>query len=439
MLGIKIPIGTDNSGLDAGVAHAQKKLNSFKGNALRTFAAIGAVSGVVGVMRGIGDHLDRIDKLSKGGLDTEFLQKLGLASDLAGTNLESATKAARMFVKEIRSADGPTAKVVSILNALGLNLADLKKLGADELFLKIANAIGSLDNETDQLAVTTGLLGSRYGDLLPLIQELSMNGLPDVTTATKGQIAAFVELNDGITKTKHMLMTGLVTPFVVVIKSIVTLIRYIAIAGEQLTLFFIDGYHGARRLMGVLEGVFTLNPAKIRDGLSGARKELDYFIQDFQRAYKEGMSDIDVLWNPSEPKALTGDKEYNAPSDGFDVTDEARAAVAALNKRNAERRKERAARQLKRSEELDAAARAPLMKEGADIVSDWEKRKAKFQDPASITVSSMRSIGGGGAAVVPDERAVLAVNRKQLSRLDEINQGIKTLNQRVDRGRNTFN
>jgi hypothetical protein len=430
MAGIKIPVGTDNTGLNAGVAAAQKKLQKFKSFAGGVFAAVGIAAGMTAGLKSFADRLDRIQKLSSRDLDTTFLQQLEYLAALSGTNLEMAANAVSKFVKEIRSAAGPSAEISASLKALGLDIGDLKRLDPQQLFLQVATRIGELDNEGDQLAATTALLGTRYAELLPLIQGLSQQGLPDLNTATNATIEKTAVLNDQLTKIKFAFMNGLVEPIGWVIKSLASLVRYIAIAGEQATYLFIQIYTGGRQVVQVLEGILSLDSNQIKSGLQGVRREYDLFFSDLKRAYAEGMEDIDSFWEAPEAKSRTGDRKYDPESENQDVIgDEGREAIASYNKIAAERRRKVAAEQ----RSLGSIV-ASLEEQGRSIVSDVLNRRAESRNPQNFTASTMRSVGGGGGVSSPNEMKVLRVNERQLTKLGAIEQELKAMRLRQSNG-----
>jgi hypothetical protein len=424
MAGIKIPISTDNTGLDAGAASAERRLNRFKGFALKTFAAVGAASGIVAGLGAIAERMDRIGKLSRSGLDVGFLQKLDLASQRSGTSLETSVKAIRNFVKEIRSADGPSAEVAAQLGALGLNLEALKKLNAQDLFTAISTSIGSLDDETDQLAAVTGLLGARYGDLLPLMQEVAQEGLPEMTTATRAQIVAIEDFNDSVTNAKYALMVIFAPVFGLLAKVLETFGRVIKSISEQLATFIFALIQKAQGLMTVLEGILELDPKRIQSGLDAVKSAYGKFFADLKKEIGSAQDDIVEIWKPTKPEAKGGAGAPSGPvSEDFTISDADRAANARANekfRKEAARRRQAAA--TGRQNRIGS-----LTSEGQGIYQDIQARTARLNDPAALTVSSMRAIGGGGGVATPNEQRVLKVNEKQLQKLTIIANEIRTL------------
>lgn len=433
MASIKIPIGTDNTGLDAGAAKAEKRLNKFKGAVVRNFAAIAGAVGIVGMLDKLSERLDRIGKISRRGLDVDFLQKLDLLAQTSGTNLESAAKAVSMFVKEIRSADGPSAEIAASIQALGLNLEDLKKLDSQQLFVTVATAIGNLDNETDRLAATTGVLGTRYGDLLPLIQDIAHKGMPELTTATKEQIQEIEAANDQWTTAKMVLSTKLAPVLILIARLAQTLSLAIESATNKFVIFSSAVIGNAMSLKQTLEGVFELDKDKIAAGLQGAKDTFGQFVKDAKRDFKDGVGDLKDIWTPEkisegQGNGVTGDNKFNA---GAQSGDDAIAAAAAEYESEQARRRELGKEREKARTEAERARdsrRDELMDEGRDIAGGVRSRRAALDAPGNITVSSMRSIGGGGGVALPNEQKVLRVNEAQLKRLGEIYQEIKRLN-----------
>ncbi|MDQ8206225.1 hypothetical protein QEH52_01795 [Coraliomargarita sp. SDUM461003] len=424
MAGIKIPVGTDNTGLTAGVAAAQKKLTSFKGYAISTFAAIGAASGLKAMFTGIAEKMDRIGKVARGGLGVEFLQKLYRGSELAGTSFESSVKAIRMFVKEIRSADGPTAEIAAMLRALGLSLEDLEKLDAEQLFVTISSSIGNLADETDQTAAVTGLLGTRYADLLPLIQDIAHRGLPDMATASADTIDEIQDMNDSLTILGDEMSTRFAPLLSFIAKLLRSFLAYLGLVGEGWGTVMSLVIGTAGRLKQVLEGVFELDRNKIRTALDGAREELAYFVADVKKTIGEGITDIKAPWQDRPTVQTTGDGQLGPVTDPDDVIgDEGRAAIEAYNSQARDRQQARV--DAREQSFIDQAT--PLAERYKELRESMQDRQAAFNDPASITASSMRRIGGGGGVAAPNEERILRVNEQQLAEMKALRQAVIAL------------
>lgn len=436
MASIKIPIGTDNTGLNTGASAAEKRLDKFKGHATRAFAAIAAAGGLLTFFRNIAEQMDRIGKVSRGGIDVEFAQKLLRASELAGTSFESSLKAIRMFVKEIRSVDGPTAEVAAVIDALGLNLAELQQLDAQTLFTTISTTVGQLDDETDQLAATTGLLGTRYGDLLPLIQEIAHNGLPEMVTASEDTIANIEQFNDSITTLKQTLMVVFAPVLAFIAKSLQSLVRALNIAGENIGSIINLVIAVGGKVRTALDGIFSFDRDKIRKGLDGWRQEFGAFIEDVKENLDQGFEEIGDIWKKKSKQANTGEgrltgKTLNLQKSGSQIIEESRAAYEAEQARRRKIGEERRKAREEAARERESARQGKvkdLQDEGRGIMAGITGRLAALNAPQNITVSSMRSIGGGGGVALPNEQKVLRVNEEQLKRLGDIYQQLKSLN-----------
>jgi len=163
--------------LSAGLKAAQKKLEAF-GAGLRSIgtkmAGIGvaAVTALLGTVKAFSDTGDVLDKMSlRTGVSVEALSELGLAADLAGTDLETLEAGLRNMQRNLVEAAQGSAGAGKALGLLGLSVQDLAGLSPDQQFKLLADRISKVRDPALRAALALDLFGKSGTKLLPLMSE----------------------------------------------------------------------------------------------------------------------------------------------------------------------------------------------------------------------------------------------------------------------------
>ncbi len=166
--------------------NSQKNFDRAEASAKKFFGgvaagAVGAVAAFVGINDSIGkvkdiiDFQDEIAKLSQAtSVSVETLAGLDLAATQSGTSLDRAAKGIRAFSRVVADSSGTMNKNSQILEAMGINLEELKDKTPEEQFFRLADAIQELGAD-DRAVALTSLLGDRMAELVPLLSGGSDN------------------------------------------------------------------------------------------------------------------------------------------------------------------------------------------------------------------------------------------------------------------------
>lgn len=132
------------------------------------FTAIGAANAIKGII----DTNDQLAKMAQQtGVAVESLAGLEFASSQSGTSLERTAKGVRAFSKVVLESSDETSRYAKLIKALGLDLEELKNSSPEEQFIKLAGALKNNVQEQERAAVVTSLLGDRYAELIPLLNQ----------------------------------------------------------------------------------------------------------------------------------------------------------------------------------------------------------------------------------------------------------------------------
>jgi hypothetical protein len=186
-----IRIGAVSTGLRAGLAEAQQSLARFSASARAAatpFLGIGAaiLSPLTLATRQFSRSGDDIAKASRRtGLATETISALGLAADLAGTSAGEAEAGFRKMQKAIYEAERGEKTALSTLQEFGLTLQELRTLSPEEQFTKFAQVIAKTTDPIKRAGLALTLFGRSGTQLIPLMDQLSREGLGELTAQGK--------------------------------------------------------------------------------------------------------------------------------------------------------------------------------------------------------------------------------------------------------------
>lgn len=113
---------------------------------------------------------DEVAKMAKRtGFGTEALSELRHAAELSGSSLASIEKATKKMSMAVVEARDGVATYTDIFDKLGVNIAALEAQKPEEQFWTLANAMASLEDHTEKVAVAQELFGRAGADLIPLL------------------------------------------------------------------------------------------------------------------------------------------------------------------------------------------------------------------------------------------------------------------------------
>lgn len=131
------------------------------------FLSIGVATNFI---RSAAEAADNAGKLAdKLGISTERLAAFQLAAADAGTSQETLNKLLLDAQRRLGDATFGTGEALKVLQSFDLNIRDLQKLAPDELFLRYADAIGTLKTRSDQFSAAQALFGRSAQEAFTLI------------------------------------------------------------------------------------------------------------------------------------------------------------------------------------------------------------------------------------------------------------------------------
>jgi len=222
-LGVKVEGAKEAEKELSGVAEAAEEVGEEGGSSLKefgvmgakAFAAVGAaaVAAAAGIFKMVDSVTAANDEIIKGakvaGLGTDEYQRLSFAADISGASIKQIEIASRTVARGLNdAATKGTGPFVEGLELVGLRLEDVQNLPFEKQLGVFSDAINRLESDSEKLAASQLLLGSRAGpQLATLLAEGSagIKALGDEAAATGGVIekAALeqaAEFQDSITR-----------------------------------------------------------------------------------------------------------------------------------------------------------------------------------------------------------------------------------------------
>lgn len=194
---------------DKGTA-AVKKFSSSTSSALKKLAgplAAGAViASFTALVKSTIDYGDKLHKLNlQLGVSVENLDKMKRVGELAGVSLDQITTSIRVMARNLNDAAEGTGLATDALEDLGLNAAELLAMDPDQAFIKIAEALQTVENPTKRAALAMDTMGRSGTVVIQMSKDLQkeIDGTTTSWNQQRAEQAAFI--NDEMTKTKNAL------------------------------------------------------------------------------------------------------------------------------------------------------------------------------------------------------------------------------------------
>jgi hypothetical protein len=185
-----VEVSTEESGFNAGLRRMQEKLKgwseSLKHLGERTRGGelpeplsaiarfIASPAGIFTAMTEIARHFaetgDQMSRMADmAGTSVEAISALAYAAKMTDVNVESLATGLKKMQQAIYQAARGGAAGVEASQALGMNLAEIAKLPAEQQFSRIAEALSKISNPAQRTAAAVAVFGRNGAELLPLL------------------------------------------------------------------------------------------------------------------------------------------------------------------------------------------------------------------------------------------------------------------------------
>lgn len=173
-----VRLGLNSKGFTRGIDQSKKSLGGLSGFASKAIGgalAIGAgiaVAGAVAVKSAFsfaayGDQLDKM--AGRTGFTTNALSELGFAAEQSGTDINTLELGIKGMQKQLLNAERGLSTSVDSLKDLGLTYKDLEGLSPEDQFMKLAGAVGDVQDPSKKAALAMSVFGKAGNQLVPLL------------------------------------------------------------------------------------------------------------------------------------------------------------------------------------------------------------------------------------------------------------------------------
>jgi hypothetical protein len=210
-------IGGFTSGLDAAERESKKSADEIKKNIESIGVAGYAVGNALGqyLKQGIDLAINAFPALieqaakfqdiaDKTGGSSEGFANFAVSAKVAGVSIDAIADASTKLSKNLVGVDDESKAAGAALKALGIPIADFKKLAPDEQIKSVANAFAGFADGAGKAAVAQQLFGKSGAELLKFFKDYTDNG-GDVTILTSQMIQQADDFADAQTRSKAQL------------------------------------------------------------------------------------------------------------------------------------------------------------------------------------------------------------------------------------------
>ena len=398
----------DGSEFTRGLSKMKGEVKAFAKSAggmmLGAFAARAGLSG----LRKMGDELDRIGKLAQR-FDTSAtsIQQLGHAAELNGANFERLSKAMTDANRMAEEAIGGNKRAADAFDAMGVSVEEFLGMGLEEQVGAMADGFLEAESKAMGFEAASALMGMSSKELIPLLRQgsaaIKEQG-ETAGTASEKMVRQAQAFNDAMTNLKSKVF-GFFAEFADKIQKVAPMFVLFKDVFQNSVTFVIQAaviqvgqlWEALKKLTsGDFSGAFD-SMADGGDKLKAAFKELgDANAGSVNKAF-EALRDADIIERTDlrgeavARKGRKADKGQAAVDRGNKVKD------AELNKALAKAEVE-AAKQAERDQKKRDSEMSGLKRGGVE---------------SGVISSSLRSIGGGGSAVVTRDPALQIAKRSE--------------------------
>ena len=168
-------LALDASGLDRGLQSATTSLDRF---AKQTGSILAGAFAFDKLISGFSSAIEKGDQLQdiaeKFGVSASKLQMLGNAASLFGSGVDQVSAGLNklsLAQQKAVSGEAGAEALVATFAEVGINLEELRTMGAEDIFLRIADSFASGANDGRQFVIVNELLGKAQTDLIKVLNQ----------------------------------------------------------------------------------------------------------------------------------------------------------------------------------------------------------------------------------------------------------------------------
>lgn len=172
MAELKAKIGLETNAFETGLARLQNKVGGFAKGLGAAFAGAFALDKLISGFSAAIEKGDQLQDIAeKFGLSASKLQMLGNAASVYGSSIENVSMGLnKLSLAQQRAAAGDEG-LIKTFREVGISMEDLKGMGPEDVFLRIADSFASGANDGRQFLIVNDLLGKAQTDLIKVMNQ----------------------------------------------------------------------------------------------------------------------------------------------------------------------------------------------------------------------------------------------------------------------------
>jgi lambda family phage tail tape measure protein len=201
-----VVLGLDGAEFEQGIRKAERAVGDFAEKTAQMATTVATVLGTAFVGASIAamhlaDEIDDVAKANEVTIDT--ILKLNNALDQNGGHSENAGKMLAHFNAYIDKAAGGSEEAQAKLAKLGISLQDLASMGAEQLFLKVADGLAQMSDQISRSATQQEIFGKsvRSVDIVGFAADMQKSN--EVTERAASGIRDLADIFDALKKQAH--------------------------------------------------------------------------------------------------------------------------------------------------------------------------------------------------------------------------------------------
>jgi len=206
-MALKWVFGADTGPFRRGLNDMRSQTKSFAGSMKGMLAGALGLGAITAAFRSMFVEMDRVQKLGlRFGETAETIQKVKLAADLAGSEIEGLAKAITVATRNAHEAATGNIEYAETFETLGIDAAAFINLPMEEKISLLAKSLESGAGSGEKLALMMDILGKGGADLIPLLtqgQEELQKQFANTSTVSQGTVDSIANFNDALTKLKQ--------------------------------------------------------------------------------------------------------------------------------------------------------------------------------------------------------------------------------------------
>lgn len=206
-MALKWVFGADTGPFRRGLNDMRSQTKSFAGSMKGMLAGALGLGAITAAFRSMFVEMDRVQKLGLRFNETaETIQKVKLAADLAGSDIEGLAKAITVATRNAHEAATGNIEYAETFETLGIDAAAFINLPMEEKISLLAKSFESGAGSGEKLALMMDVLGKGGANLIPLLaqgQEELQEQFANTSTVSQGTVDSIADFNDALTKLKQ--------------------------------------------------------------------------------------------------------------------------------------------------------------------------------------------------------------------------------------------